>query len=201
MKKTAMYRALPPMLILLVGSLNASFATKHTVLVSGTALSPDTLTNVYIGDTIRWEYVNDGDSHSMMFNSTPTGAGSINFQLNSTNTFYEYKVVYAGQYEYTCYPHGFFAGYFNAQDPLSVSELPSSYNVYPNPASGEILLDIPSETGLVKASLFTAEGRKIKEETIGLAAKMNIAGLSKGIYFIELAAGGKNLGRKRIVIQ
>lgn len=179
-----------------------SYAAKHVVMVSGTELSPDTLTNVNVGDTIQWKYVNDGAGHTMFFTSTPAGSSPITFTLSETDSVYEYKIVYKGEYEYTCYPHGFFAGYFNAKDPLGISENIPAFSLYPNPASKEVFLSIPESSEPVTLLMHAADGKKVKEEVIGsISQSINVAGLPQGVYIIELTAADMRLGRKRIVIQ
>lgn len=199
-RKTTYRLALLISVICLTGMFNSSSATTHVVMVSGTALSPDTLTNVYVGDTIKWVYVNDNEGHSMMFTSAPSGTSTFMFSLNAADSVYEYKVPVPGEYEYTCYPHGFFAGYFNAVQPLGIPEFSSTFGFYPNPASGEVIVST-QEPGPVTVRFYTADGRKVKEEIIGLTRSVNIEGLTKGIYIIELAAADQRPGRKRIVIQ
>lgn len=88
----------------------ASFATKHVVTVANFQFSPVTISNVFVGDTIRWVWVNG--SHTTTCNQTldpstfhPSGAADWSHAMNSGSTSFEYKVTVAGSYGYVCLPH------------------------------------------------------------------------------------------------
>ncbi len=82
---------------------NTAHATKWVVNVQNFSFSPSNLPNVIVGDTIRWVWING--SHTTTSTTIPAGAASWDHPLNSSNTFYEYHVTIAGNYNYKCTPH------------------------------------------------------------------------------------------------
>ncbi len=104
-----MKKVLLPFIVLLLVSF-ATKATKHIITVANYQFTPMNIPNVYIGDTMRWVWVNG--SHTTTCNqnldpstSHPTGAANWSSSINSTNTSFEYKVTIAGFYIYVCLPH------------------------------------------------------------------------------------------------
>ncbi len=97
-------------IIILITILNISFspfsnafATKHIISVQNYSFSPASITNVTVGDTMRWVWVSG--SHTTTSTTIPSGAGTWNSNINSTTTSFEYKVTVAGSYNYKCTPH------------------------------------------------------------------------------------------------
>lgn len=115
-------------LILSLFFVSGVFAVKHTVNVQNYSFNPANL-NVQVGDTIRWAWVNG--SHTTTSTTIPGSAAAWDEPINSSNTFYEYRVTVAGVYNYLCTPHSSsMTATFTATAPtptLSVS--PSNRNV------------------------------------------------------------------------
>lgn len=87
-----------------------SLATKHIVTVANYQFTPLNIPNVFVGDTIRWQWT-DG-SHTTTCNQNldpstayPAGAATWNSAISATNPSFEYKVTVAGFYIYVCLPH------------------------------------------------------------------------------------------------
>ncbi|WP_018613818.1 choice-of-anchor tandem repeat GloVer-containing protein [Segetibacter koreensis] len=86
-------------------------ATIHVVTVANFAFTPSNISNVLVGDTVRWVW-GDG-SHTTTCdpgsqgpgNSLPAGAATWNSPINSFNTTFDYKVTVPGVYKYWCIPH------------------------------------------------------------------------------------------------
>ena len=83
----------------------SSKATKHIITAQNFFFSPSNLTNVLVGDTIRWVRVNGSHTTTSTVSSIPAGAAIWNSPLNSVTTSFEYKVTVAGTYNYVCTPH------------------------------------------------------------------------------------------------
>lgn len=94
-------------------------AAKHIITASGTSFSPNNIPNVIVGDTIRWEWVNN--SHTTTSVSVPPGAATWDNPLNSGSPSFEYPVTVAGTYNYKCIPHESFGmtGTFTAIVPAA----------------------------------------------------------------------------------
>jgi len=82
---------------------NTANATKWVVNVQNFSFSPSNLPNVIVGDTIRWVWISG--THTTTSTTIPAGAASWNHPITSSNTFYEYHVTIAGNYNYVCTPH------------------------------------------------------------------------------------------------
>ncbi len=107
---------------------NDAVAVKHTVSVQNYSFTPANL-NVQVGDTIRWVWVNG--FHTTTSTTIPAGAATWDEPINSSNTFYEYRVTVAGVYDYLCTPHSSTQiGHFTATAPVAtLSVTPSNQNV------------------------------------------------------------------------
>ena len=79
------------------------FATKHVVTVQNFSFSPASISDVQLGDTIRWVWASG--THTTTSTTIPAGAAIWNSPITSTVTSFEYKVVVAGTFNYKCTPH------------------------------------------------------------------------------------------------
>lgn len=83
-----------------MGSLNAAV---HIINAEDTMFNPDYISDVHVGDTIRWVRVNG--VHSTTSTTIPAGASPWGSPLNSTVTTFDYIPIIAGTYHYQCVPH------------------------------------------------------------------------------------------------
>jgi plastocyanin len=72
----------------------------HVIQVSDFQFTPSALTNVNIGDTIKWIWVSG--SHTVTSETIPGGAATFNFSMNSSSPSAKYIVKVAGTYNYQC---------------------------------------------------------------------------------------------------
>lgn len=89
--------------------LTISKANIHLVQVANFQFSPASVTDVIVGDTMRWIWVSGShtttDDPATQATSLPAGAPTWNSSINSTSTTFDYKVTVAGIYNYLCVPH------------------------------------------------------------------------------------------------
>ena len=82
--------------------------------------------------------------------------------------------------------------------------LPEQVNVYPNPASSEFKVELPSIVqNEVKLHLIDMTGRKYEKGMIpsgGNSATVNVEDLSEGIYILEIGNGNTGIIRKKIMV-
>ncbi|PKP15868.1 MAG: hypothetical protein CVU06_15750, partial [Bacteroidetes bacterium HGW-Bacteroidetes-22] len=106
-----------------------TYGTKHIVNVQNFSFSPASITNVQVGDTIRWVWVSG--THTTTSSSIPAGASTWDSPITSSVTSYEYRVMNAGVYNYVCTPHaaGGMVGSFTAAAGPSLNVTPSNQNV------------------------------------------------------------------------
>ena len=92
---------------------------------------------------------------------------------------------------------------FTLEQVLSVStnELENSISVYPNPNQGRIFINNSGNNILLKATIYTTNGRKVKEfTTITNLNSLDVNTLTKGLYFLKLNSDKGSI-TKKIVIQ
>lgn len=87
-------------------------ATTHIVEVSNFQFSPANISNVLVGDKIRWVWVSgfhtttaDNTIHNGATTSVPSGADTWNANISANSPSFEYGVTVAGVYDYVCVPH------------------------------------------------------------------------------------------------
>ncbi len=107
-----------------------SSATVHRVEVSDYQFTPKTITDVLIGDTVRWEWIAGSVNHTTTCNpatqgtgnSLPASAATWDSPMNATTTTFDYVVTVAGVYNYWCKPHApNMAGSFTVSTALPVT--------------------------------------------------------------------------------
>ena len=126
------------------------FATKHVINVQNFSFSPASITDVQLGDTIRWVWVSG--SHTTTSTTIPAAATAWNSPISSTNTSFEYKVVVPGTFNYKCIPHSAMGmvGSFTAVEAPSLSVAPSNQNV--TAASGNTEFSVTSNSSWTAGS-------------------------------------------------
>jgi plastocyanin len=102
MKRVFYPMALVMALLTIVPQINV-FATKHVVTVQNFSFSPSSISNVQLGDTIRWVWASG--THTTTSTTIPAGAAIWDNPITSSVTSYEYKVLVAGTFNYKCTPH------------------------------------------------------------------------------------------------
>ncbi|MEL1242740.1 T9SS type A sorting domain-containing protein [Flavobacterium sp. DGU11] len=70
-------------------------------------------------------------------------------------------------------------------------------NAYPNPASGIVTLELPSSATAIEGSLYDLPGREVLR--ISGTGKMDVSGVSNGIFMLNATADGKSFTKKIIV--
>jgi plastocyanin len=78
-------------------------AAKWVISVVDFEFSPALITNVQVGDTIHWIWMEG--SHTTTSTNIPEGADSWNESLNFINQSFEYIPQIEGTYDYVCLPH------------------------------------------------------------------------------------------------
>jgi len=169
-------------------------ATVHII----TAVSTPTegffpaITNAVCGDTIKWVLGNG--THTTASTSIPNGAAPWN-SPNITTSGFIYVVTVPGTYNYTCHPTT--GGHMDASIVVTCSTgVPSidhdfASSVYPNPCSEKIVIETPMAEII---SFYNVVGEKIKSVTVKTGQtkiEIDVAELTKGIYFVKIFNGEK----------
>jgi len=76
-------------------------------------------------------------------------------------------------------------------------------NIYPNPASEQLLIELPSQTRVTEVSIFDLQGRRILVQDAILsdnAFRLDVSRFSPGLYLLELREDRELVVSERIVI-
>jgi plastocyanin len=182
-------------------------ATVHEVEVSNFSFTPNTLNDVFVGDTVRFIWVSG--THTTTSTSVPQGAAAWDEPITSNNTEYDYVVEVLGNYAFVCTPHpGSMTGTFTAQ---AATSLPNHFGsatellLYPNPARNQLTLELFLQTaGTVKLELLNSLGQlQLVRNNLTYAAGRNVLniGLSErnlttGLYFARVTTAQGVITRK-----
>ena len=175
-------------------------AQVHVITQESLSFNPNGI-EVNVGDTIRWEWT--GGSHTTTSLDIPEGAASWDSPLNSTNTFFEYKVLTEGVYNYKCTPHQAMGmiGSFTAVLPLiSTNISSSSFSIYPNPARDVIIIET-EKAELLILNIFDYSGKNIKEIQLWQNQDIDISDLSSGMYYIQVYNNNQSFVESRRLVK
>ena len=128
--KTSLGLKIASVLLIAVYSVLPAHATKHIITVQNFSFSPSSITNVIVGDTMRWVWVSG--SHTTTSTTIPASAATWDSPITSTATSYEYKVTVAGTYNYKCTPHasmGMVGSFIASSSAATLSVSPANQNV------------------------------------------------------------------------
>jgi plastocyanin len=81
-----------------------STAIVHIITVQDYTFQPSSLTNVTIGDTIHWMWING--THTTTSLAIPSGAAAWDHPISGTSQNFIYTVTVSGLYNYECSIHG-----------------------------------------------------------------------------------------------
>ncbi len=101
--KTTTKRLFLLMIVLCAFVHTNSFATKWIINVQNFSFSPSSLPSVFMGDTVRWVWING--SHTTTYTIIPPSAPTWDNPINVSNQFFEYVPSIVGIYNYKCTPH------------------------------------------------------------------------------------------------
>jgi plastocyanin len=185
-------------------------AHKVVITVQNYSFTPASVTDVSVGDTIHWDWVEG--SHTTTSTSVPAGAATWNSPLTSANPSFEYKVTAAGNYSYKCTPHAAMGmtGTFTANGTNGITSNSSVFadmQLNPNPARESVNISFnPANSFKGSVSLFNLIGNilfKYEYEFDAGVNRLNIslANIPAGLYFIELRDKMNNRAVRRLIVQ
>ena len=178
--------------------INVANATVHIITASGLTIPTDVFTpravNAMVGDTIKWVWVSG--VHTTESVNVPAGAATWYADLTASDTVFMYVLTVPGSYYYDC--HYLTLGGHGMDGDIEVAALTTGIydnktndasQVYPNPFSDKIVIkNVDAES----VSVYNLAGQKVK--TVALAsgqseAEIDMAAITKGIYFYQMIKG------------
>ena len=188
-------------IFLVFSSFNISSAKIFEVNVSNTKFTPKNIT-VFAGDTVRW--INTQGNHNVNGNilTYPDNPESFGNEVGESWT-YIFKFTKPGKYDYECTPHRNFGmvGTVSVDIANDVDNpaptVNNKVNVYPNPASDYLTINLSSGSGdnlteIIIADVTGKEVEKISVENLS-SIIINTRNYIKGIYLINEMNNGTKI--------
>ncbi len=150
MKKSILL-SLVAILSLAIYPTSHALATKHVITVQNFSFNPSSITDVVVGDTMRWVWVSG--THTTTSTTIPATASTWDSPITSSNTSYEYKVTVAGTYNYKCTFHaasGMIGSFVASTGAATLSVLPGNQNV--SSGAGSVVFNVTSNSSWAATS-------------------------------------------------
>lgn len=174
-----------------------SAQTTHNLGWANDGSSDNQQITIEVGDTIIWTW--GAGTHNLRATS---GTESFNsgYFTGAGNTF-TYTFNQVGSTNYVCDPH---AGNMNGT--VTVTSTAGitknnllSFDMYPNPVSDMLTVQLPTGTEKAEVSIIDYTGRLVSSKTISSNdTSIDVQSISKGIYIIRVASNAK-IGVQRFI--
>jgi len=84
----------------------------------------------------------------------------------------------------------------------SAVEVANSVNVYPNPATDEITIEVGGECNNCKIEIISTLGSTVKSMAVSSEInKASVSDLMNGVYFIKITKANKMVSLQKLIIQ
>ena len=174
-----------------------SAQTTHNLGWANDGSSDNQQITIDVGDTIIWTW--GAGTHNLRATSGTESFDSGYF-TGAGNTF-TYTFNQVGSTNYVCDPH---AGNMNGT--VTVTSTAGitknnllSFDMYPNPVSDMLTVQLPTGTEKAEVSIFDYTGRLVFSKTISSNDNsIDVQSISKGIYIIRVASNAK-IGVQRFI--
>ena len=178
-------------------SIALSAQTTHNLGWANDGSSDNQQITIEVGDTIIWTW--GAGTHNLRATSGTESFDSGYF-TGAGNTF-TYTFNQVGSTNYVCDPH---AGNMNGT--VTVTSTAGitknnllSFDMYPNPVSDMLTVQLPTGTEKAEVSIFDYTGRLVFSKTISSNDNsIDVQSISKGIYIIRVASNAK-IGVQRFI--
>ena len=160
--------------------------------------SNDQQITIEVGDTIIWTW--GSGTHNLRATSGTESFYSGYF-TGAGNTF-TYTFNQVGSTDYVCDPHAgnMYGTVTVTSSTAGISENKLlSFEMYPNPVSDKLNIQLPSGSEKAEVSIFDYTGRLVSSKTISSNDTLiDVQSISKGIYIIRVASNTK-IGVQRFI--
>jgi len=182
-------------------------ATIWEVEVSDFVFTPDNLTEVMVGDTIHWVWIEG--NHTTTSSDIPAGAAAWDELITSSNTEYSYVPTVPGTYDYVCTPHASFGmvGSFTVMniDGIFGSSQKRTFAIAPNPFKDQLVISSLENYGMnvKQLKVYNSSGQEVLSQqwnTSGSFSKrIDLAEQKQGIYFVEIIEQSGEAIRQKVI--
>ena len=178
-------------------SIALSAQTTHNLGWANDGSSDNQQITIEVGDTIIWTW--GAGTHNLRATSGTESFDSGYF-TGAGNTF-TYTFNQVGSTNYVCDPH---AGNMNGT--VTVTSTAGitknnllSFDMYPNPVSDMLTVQLPTGTEKAEVSIIDYTGRLVSSKTISSNdTSIDVQSISKGIYIIRVTSNAK-IGVQRFI--
>ena len=178
-------------------SFTLSAQTTHNLDWANDGSSNNQQITIDVGDTIIWTW--GSGTHNLRATSGTESFDSGYF-TGTGNTF-TYTFNQVGSTDYVCDPHaGNMNGTVTVTSTAGISENNLlSFEMYPNPVSDLLNIQLPTGTEKAEVSVFDYTGRLVSSKIISSNdTALNVQKISRGIYMIRVATNTK-IGVQRFI--
>lgn len=178
-------------------SFTLSAQTTHNLDWANDGSSNNQQITIDVGDTIIWTW--GSGTHNLRATSGTESFDSGYF-TGAGNTF-TYTFNQVGSTDYVCDPHaGNMNGTVTVTSTAGISENNLlSFEMYPNPVSDLLNIQLPTGTEKAEVSVFDYTGRLVSSKIISSNdTALNVQKISRGIYMIRVATNTK-IGVQRFI--
>ena len=179
-------------------SLALSAQTTHNLDWSFNSADQDT--TIEVGDTVEWTWSGSGTHNLLRLTGPETGFG-VDATRYPSGHVYSYTFTTVGVNTYECSPHpDSMYGTITVTSTAGISENNLlSFEMYPNPVSDLLNIQLPTGTEKAEVSVFDYTGRLVSSKTISSNdTAIDVQKISKGIYMIRVATNTK-IGVQRFI--
>ena len=179
-------------------SLALSAQTTHNLDWSFNSADQDT--TIEVGDTVEWTWSGSGTHNLLRLTGPETGFG-VDATRYPSGHVYSYTFTTVGVNTYECSPHpDSMYGTITVTSTAGISENNLlSFEMYPNPVSDVLNIQLPTGTEKAEVSVFDYTGRLVSSKTISSNdSTLDVQNISKGIYIIRVATNSK-IGVQRFI--
>ena len=155
---------------------------------------------IEVGDTVKWIWV--GNNHNLLKTSGPETGFGVDSDLYNEPHDYSYTFTTVGVNTYHCSPHSSLMNgtvtVNSSTAGISENKL-LSFEMYPNPVSDVLNIQLPSGTDKAEVGVYDYTGRLVSSKTISSNdSTLDIQKISKGIYIIRVTTNNK-IGVQRFI--
>ncbi|MDB2420013.1 T9SS type A sorting domain-containing protein [Flavobacteriaceae bacterium] len=178
-------------------SFTLSAQTTHNLDWANDGSSNNQQITIDVGDTIIWTW--GSGTHNLRATSGTESFDSGYF-TGAGNTF-TYTFNQVGSTDYVCDPHaGNMNGTVTVTSTAGISENNLlSFEMYPNPVSDLLNIQLPTGTEKAEVSVFDYTGRLVSSKIISSNdTAIDVQKISRGIYMIRVATNTK-IGVQRFI--
>jgi hypothetical protein len=162
--------------------------------------SADQQTTIEVGDTVEWTWEGSGTHNLLKLTGPETGFG-VDAVRYAVGHVYSHTFTTVGVNTYECSPHpDSMYGTITVTAAAGISENKLlSFEMYPNPVSDVLNIQLPTGTEKAEVGVFDYTGRLVTSKIISSNDNtIDVQKLSKGIYLIRVSSDAK-IGAQRFI--